>query len=35
MWDDLRGKWAVERQRLQRLLEHSGPLLQKCALNPT
>lgn len=34
MWDDLRGKWAVERQQLQRLLEHYRPLLQKCALNP-
>jgi hypothetical protein len=34
VWDDLRGKWAVERRQFQRLLEHSGPLLQKCALNP-
>ena len=29
MWDDLRGKWAVERQQLQRLLEYYRPLLEK------
>ena len=34
MWDDLRGKWAVERQQLRRLLEHYRPLIQKCASNP-
>ena len=34
MWDDLRGKWAVERQQLQRLLEYYRPLLEKCASNP-
>jgi len=34
VWDDLRGKWGVERQQLQRLLEHYRPLLEKCALNP-
>ena len=34
MWDDLRGKWAVERRQLERLLEHYRPLLQKCASDP-
>jgi len=34
VWDDLRGKWAVERQQLQRLLEYYRPLLETCASNP-
>jgi hypothetical protein len=31
---DWRGKWAVEREQLHRLLNHCRPILEKCASDP-